>query len=218
MPLLCEVVDKINALTQEYEGKVDDNNPGLLIQTVAKGMRLLFDTSFAYTTRLPPELVLVSMRNRFGQGLVASKVHSFIEHVASNGFNPDLINGKPTATEIPPPPRDKDLIQFNCELVSNSEGLLPSVGDKGKVASVACSHTNAALRAMKLSAKAQHPTLRGADGNLSSSRLLEMQPSMADVLQYGLEWKVIRWQVSEVSAGRNISIYIYIYIYTAHPT
>ena len=157
-----------------------------------------------YTLRIPPEQLCVHFLNRYGVGLNPHEVHRWISSVLTQGFDVDVIEGRPTATEMPP---QLDLRinttnvidvfashqEFNLKLLAKSDGLIAELGDH-KYNSLCAGHTNAGLKAFKLGAKASEVTKKYArsDGNLSMDILQSVSPEMHACARDGLEWKVIR--------------------------
>ena len=93
--------------------------------------------------------------NRDGYGVNPRDVHSLVSGIASVRF--DAGQTHPICTEILP--SDTELVSFNQALADGSNGLLPPMANCMRYASLANSHTNAALRCILASVPHDDPDL-----------------------------------------------------------
>ena len=91
------------------------------------------------------------------------------------------------------PPGDKTVEDFNRRLCQGS-GLAPVLPDSIQFGSLACGHTNMALRAIAAGVPSSYPLL-SEDGKLSLDRLRRRDPEFAKAVEKGLRWKVLRHEV-----------------------
>ena len=103
--------------------------------------------------------------------------------------------------------------KFNVKLAGGAGGLLPPVtsgqATEFEIATVRCSHTNAALRITKLGARSLNKEIADTTGNVSMARIVEKQPSFQAPLETGLRFTVISAALMVRCPG--ICLYIYIY-------
>jgi hypothetical protein len=90
-------------------------------------------------------------------------------------------------------PGDKTVEDFNRRLCAGS-GLAPVVPDSIQFGSLACGHTNMALRAIAAAVPSSCPLL-SEDGKLSVEKLRRKDPEFGNAVVRGLHWKVLRPEV-----------------------
>ena len=169
-----------------------------------KCIAILEEHDLVYKLRIPPEQLCVHYLNRYGSGLNPYEVHRWIKNVLAQGFDSDVIAGRPTATEMPPKidlkirgrnviDLNEELASFNAKLVEKSDGLLAPCGDQ-KYNTLCAGHTNGGLKAFKTGARAAESTMTwaGPDGCLSMQLLKSTSEEMHQSAMTGLEWRVIR--------------------------
>ena len=101
-------------------------------------------------------------------------------------------------------PQDTEGVRaFNVRLQEQSDGLLPKIDDPTtlNIATVRCSHTTALLRCLIFPTKSMHKELAGNDGNISTARILEAQPSFRQPMEVGLQYTVIAHELVEACPG-----------------
>ena len=91
------------------------------------------------------------------------------------------------------PPAGKTVEEFNRRLCAGS-GLAPVLPDSIQFGSLACGHTNVALRAIAAAVPSGCPLL-AEDGKLSLEKLRRKDPEFAKAVEKGLRWKVLRHEV-----------------------
>ena len=137
----------------------------------------------------------VRPRNREGAGLVPIDVHDLLLRITMHGWSWQECAGA-LAAEIPPDDKGGAAWRdFNYQLAKKSDGMLaPCAKDDLEIATARGSHTTAGLRAMLLGARGIHPQLC-IDGSVSKSKIMEIQPSMAQPLERGMRYSVVKWQI-----------------------
>ena len=192
-----KVAATVNAWIDEYELQPMCTGPQALVDKI---LDYLVEADLAYKQVYPPDVVGVHPKNRYGEGLDPVEVHGLIDKILNAGFSRKAL-GRAIAAEVPPNELGVRHVQFNHELVLHSMQLLPALSAHASILSLGCSHTNATGRCVKLGAKALHPTIADADGNLSLARMRERSPDYADFCEHGMQWTVIRHHV-EVKCPR----------------
>jgi len=100
------------------------------------------------------------------------------------------------ASEVPPSSIGESWLNANKELSESADGMLaPCDINKIQIVTGRGSHGTAALRALKLGAKGTKPEHCDADGILSTAKVLEIQPSLAEPLNKGCPYDVVKWEV-----------------------
>ena len=162
-------------------------------------MKLLRSADLVYTQRASPKFVNVHPSNRHGDGLDVGEVQGLLATILSAGWSWEE-TGKALAVEMPPldTPENKRHQEFISKLHGRSAGMLATPDpEQLKVLSLCCSHTTAGLACIAGSALCANERLGAIaqDGRFSLAKLREIQPLMADAVDRGLEWAVIRWPV-----------------------
>ena len=125
-------------------------------------------------------------------------VHQLIADISSIGFSHEMTNC--ICVEIAS--GDRAFMDFNNRIADMSHGLLPRFGDayRVKYASLAGSHTNAALRCLLDGTK--HPIkdskLANADGRLDMGSARQVDSILTEAASSGLRWKVIDYEVGQI--------------------
>ena len=109
--------------------------------------------------------------------------------------------------------------QKNVDLVQGADGLLAPMNSPGEIDRFTGrgSHGTAALRLAKFGGKSVHPELRGPDGQVSLSKLLEKQPSWKGPIEKGLKYRCLPGELelavpgllAALSRGGNASHDVY---------
>lgn len=161
-----------------------------LVQGSAKILAILQRHGLMHKQRLHPDYIGVHPKNRDGLGLNSQDVLELISNIAAVGFDDSIPN--PLCVEIPM--GDTRTKAFNEELVNQSGGIIPAFNSNClKYASIAASHTNAALRVLShasLGVLGQHDDLM-VHGRFSLEMLQRKDPAFRKGCDEGLEWKVI---------------------------
>ena len=185
MPLNTEVLDELDVLIQQAEKKG-------IVKGAQQIMGYLAKTGLMVSQQIPAEQVGCHPLNRDGYGVNPRDVHSLVSGIASVGF--DAGQTHPICTEILP--SDTELVSFNQALADGSNGLLPPMANCMRYASLANSHTNAALRCILASVPHDDPDLC-THGHLSLDVIRQKDPGLALAAEQGLVWRVISLQVAE---------------------
>jgi hypothetical protein len=131
--------------------------------------------------------------NREKAGLVPVDVHDLLLRISASGWSWKAVDA--LACEIPPTSIGAQWRDWNASLAKASDGLLAPVNrDLLELLTGRGSHTTASVRCYKYGTKGFHDDLC-IDGFVSQSKIVERQPSMAEPLEKGLPYLVIRWQL-----------------------
>lgn len=148
--------------------------------------------------------------NRDAQGGNAQHVHELASDIAFVGWSWPETDDALCAEIVP---GDKEVEQLNQKLVEDSEPeLAPVEADSIHFGSLACGHTNQALRCVQAGVASSCPML-SQDGHMSLAKLEARDPHYAEAVTQGLKWKVLRWRVRilyprvlhVLQAARNVS-------------
>jgi len=188
---LIEPLATIEREVLEYKRSPKD---GRLRVLVDRWKKLLLDAALAYRAVIDPRWVGVHPSNRGGVGLICIDVHTLLKRVAAFGWvMTEVLNA--CAFECD---GDKEIQQFNTDLVAKSGGLLAPITDALKVATVECSHTTGGLRAVKAGVRAvDNPELADDQGRLSLARLRERCSEHARCVDEGIQYLVVKKSVAK---------------------
>ena len=143
----------------------------------------------------------VHQRNRYGDGIVPSKVHQLLHGIFQTSLQTSELD-KPTALEMPPAghPRREILRRFNVNQMLQSAGRLPEYEDQGehiRALSLTCGHTTQTLRCFFHGVESDHPEL-STDGRLDMQLLQKKDRQYHEAALRGIEYTLIRWEVEEI--------------------
>ena len=161
-----------------------------LVQGATRVLSVLQKHGYLQKVKVSPDCVGTHLANRDGLGLNVRDVAELIGAISAVGFDEDLTH--PIAVEVPS--HDMSNFLFNKTIWEQSGGLLPPMErHKMKYASVASSHTNAALRCILHGSpgdEALHSELMVA-GKLSLEMVRRKDKAFAQAAETGLTWKII---------------------------
>ena len=180
----------ITSLIDAYEA--DGRN--LINNLIDDILKVLIDQGLAYRQRFKPQFVGVHKCNRGGTGLISSTMQALLDFIVRNGWSNRAVS-RASAFEVKPGSQEQQ--RFNETLVEGSSGQLGAITHELKVVTTECSHTTASLNAVRTGAVALYGTIADTEGKLSLSRLQERSPSHAAVIEEGIEYLVVRWEVEE---------------------
>ena len=181
------MIDALIQSSQACEGAVCSQRDAIM-EILEKAGHLV------YRQKIHPMHVLCHDMNRSGQGLDPARCIKLMETIANVGFSHELTAA--IAFEIPPTGPRRDAIEaFNARMAAASNDILAPVdAGIGKVASVAGSHLSGGLRAICFGMSSDNPVI-SSHGKLSAAKIGEKDNAFKDVLEHGVEYTVIRWQV-----------------------
>ena len=112
--------------------------------------KLLSASGLTYRMKIPPRMVGVHPKNRFGYGVQAQSVHKLGSEIVASGFS---VAACSHACAIEENPDDRRIELFTRTLTSGTEKLAQVTPGETKVGSLSCSHTNQWLRCVPLRLK-----------------------------------------------------------------
>ena len=177
----------------------------LMADGVASGERLsawdaikalLLAHSLAWYAQIPPECCGVHERNRSSLGVGGSESHHLGARILRMGFSWSKCDDATAFTAPQTGPRAKSAQKTNTRLVELSNGLLPALSQLQAV-SVAGSHTNTFLRAVKAGCVTIVASLADSAGRLNVDMLSVNRPAFKDAVTNGLKWLMIADCVDE---------------------
>jgi len=179
--------------------KIEDFEAGRLkdgVQTFQEQLLMLIESAALSEKRwIMVHKVGVHPDNREKAWLVPVDVHDLLRRITANGWSSKEVDA--LACEIPPTKEGVAWRAFNAQLAASSDGLLAAVNpDDLEVVTGRGSHTTASVRCYKFGTKGFHDELC-VDGFISRAKIVEQQPSMAEPLEKGINYVVIRWQLAQ---------------------
>ena len=176
----------MDAILETYRGDADA--PILALRDEV--LDLLRPRNLIKKMKLSSRCVVVHLQNRYGDGVVPSQVHILLDSAFSaNGYSETEI-GMPLASELPPGDRRTEIVQFNAQVVANSNGALPPVADDEHVImSVAKSHSSMGIQSQGSYSR--------EGGKLNLHKISALRPAYADAIVSSFQWDVVSWQTEE---------------------
>eukprot|EP00438_Fugacium_kawagutii_P013575 Skav234779 [mRNA] locus=scaffold2396:596330:597600:+ [translate_table: standard] len=132
-------------LIQEMDECIKMADDGHIVKATHRLLSCLDRHGHLRQARLLPDEVAVHVLNRDGFGVSATDCHQLISKIGEVGWSDRETN--PICAELSPDDWDKHK-KFNMKLSQASNGMLPVLPDRFRYASLAGSHTNAALRCL----------------------------------------------------------------------
>ena len=175
---------------EELAAAIQAAGDNQLVQGATRVLSVLQKHGYLQKVKVSPDCVGTHAANRDGLGLNVRDVAELIGAISQVGFDGDL--PQPIAVEVPS--HDMSIYWFNKTMWEQSGGFLPPMDmHKMKYASVASSHTNAALRCILHGSPGDetlHEDLMVA-GKLSLEMVRRKDKAFAEAAETGLTWKVI---------------------------
>ena len=195
--------DKLKRVKSDIEEvlwRVEWDHEAPLVQLRDQVLRILKEYDLIYPMRIHSRFVGVHPMNRYGDGIVPSRVLQLLVGIFSDGFS-KLALDWPCVVEVAPKGNKRRAFQvtFNNKCMTDSGGALPpydSEGESIKFLSVTCGHTTQTLRCVWHGVKLEHDKL-APEGKLSLDVLRTLQKAYAEAVEEGIEYSVIPWEVEE---------------------
>ncbi|CAJ1336949.1 unnamed protein product [Effrenium voratum] len=191
-----------SAAREEIETAVRHaHETGQVVQAHRMLMAALKRHGLMREAELEPDQVACSPLNRDGFGLSGPDIHNLTQKVAQVGWDDRETRG--ICLELAP--HDEQVLAFNRKLCEDSGGLIPPINEiQVRYASLAGSHTNAMLRALRHGAVHPQGGQLCIDGHLSMARVEAIDPSFAEAARRGMRWKVICMEVLDVNGVSEV--------------
>jgi hypothetical protein len=152
----------------------------------------LREMNLSYKMKIHCRQVGFDPSNRDNTGGNATEVHLLGTDIAHVGWSWQQC-GHAQAIEIKP--GDKTVETFNQHLTAGSSvPLAPVLADTIHFGSLSCGHTNAFLRCVDAAVPSQCPLL-SESGRMSVEHIRKRDPEMAQAVDHGLMWVVVKWEV-----------------------
>ena len=178
---------------KELEEAIKGASSGTLVQGTQRVYGVLQKHGLLRRQVVQPGLVGCHRDNRDGFGLSVKDVSELITAIKEVGFDHGAINA--VAVELSPD--DELTFQFNEKLARDSGYMLPSVPrHQLKFASLAGSHTNAALRLIAAGAEHTDGDLC-VRGRLALEQVRQVDAEFARAVDEGVSWRIISLQAME---------------------
>ena len=187
---------RYNEMITAFEG---DEFRGQQIQGFGDELRTdLKKNGWIMHKQVPNERVGVSPCNRNWTMIDPYGAHELLFYISGKAWANSEVH-LATAGEIAPGELGKEDRDKNVELAENSGGLLPTCNAEIlEIVSVVNSHTCATLRISKsgvVRACPGHEALAGPDGIICRERIVQRSPGMAEAIDEGIYWWIVRWQI-----------------------
>ena len=197
LPAAMPIEGRVEVVAPILNKRIEDFEAGRLkdgVQTFQEQLLVLIESAALSDRRwIMVDKVGVHPDNREKAGLVPVDVHDLLRRITANGWSSKEVDA--LACEIPPTEEGAAWRAFNTQLAANSDGLLAAVNpDDLEVVTGRGSHTTASVRCYRFGTKGFHEELC-VDGVVSRAKIVDQQPSMAEPLDKGINYLVIRWQL-----------------------
>ena len=199
MAVTPEVLAELNEIMKAT------NETGQVMQAYHRVMTVLTVNGLCREMQISPDEVGVSPRNRDGYGVSGPDAHELLDKIAEVGWSDRETS--PHCVEVDMS-AGSAIQAFNEKLMQQSSGLIPPLKFL-RFASLAASHTNVALRALRH--ETRHPSggQLCMDGKLSMARALSLDSNLARAASNGMTWKVSHQVPSQIldliQASQNTS-------------
>lgn len=182
----------------EIQAALKQAKEGQLVQACHNLMAALTRHHLLRSSVLLPDEVACHPENRDGFGLSGHDVHALLHGLSEVGWDSRETN--PICSEVGS--NHAAVLSFNQELVRNSGGLLPDVVPTSmRYASLAGSHTNAALRALRHEVKLPQDHGSGPlalEGKLSMARARSHDPQLYKAAEEGMIWRIVSKEAAAI--------------------
>ena len=143
------------------------------------------------------EKVGVHVDSREGAMLVPIDAHDLLRFMVENGWS--WTKWDAMASGIPPGELGDSWRQANRALAQGSDGLLPPYApDRLEIVTGRGSHGTAACRIAKFGARGVHSDLCDAEGQVSMTKIIEMQSTMKEPMTKGAPYDVVRHELTSL--------------------
>ena len=176
----------------EILAQVRDGAVGLV--KAAASLDSIFQAmGLAYNQQINPRQVGLDPCNRDSHGVNNEDVHALTHDITFVGWSWDETHKATCVEEVP----GQNVVEtYNAKLCESSRSLAPVEKGSIRFGSLACGHTNMALRSIAAAMPSDDP-FSPRDGHLSLDTLRERDPACADAVQDGLRWRVYTYTVRE---------------------
>ena len=163
---------------------------GRVVSAVESIIDHLLRDNLAYKMRVPPAMVGIHPCNRDGYGVSEAEVHELGSMIVAMGWSWPACQHATAMEEDD----EGNVAKFSMKLKNSAMGLADTVAGEIKFGSLACSHTNQFLHAVIAGVPSTIDSLC-TDDRMSKSKLAEKDPALADALDKGLEWLILKKEV-----------------------
>ena len=163
---------------------------GKLCSAVRRILAHLLEQNQAYRAQLHPDEVGIHPSNRDGGGVEESHVHALAAKIATLGFLWDQCSGAVCVEDD----KHMTIADFTVATLSACPRLAPAEKSRIRYGSLSCSHTNQFLRSAAASVLCDIPEISD-NQRMSASKMCIGDNALADALEKGLQWLVIKADV-----------------------
>ncbi len=181
--------DKIRAVIAEYDGQI--------IGVVATKDRILetcVEHDYAYEMQMCARFVGVHPCNRNGEGLEASRSQVRGSMIVKSGWSWPAVDGNSIAIEDHP--TLKQIAKFTIKVTMLNKKFAQYLGCDIKMGSLGAGHCNHWLESVRQGVECTISNI-SKNGRMSKE-LCCKDKGVAEAVEKGLHWVVIRWQVEAV--------------------
>ena len=166
-----------------------DRDEGRFVSVIDDILEKLEEQKMVYRMRIPPRRVGTDKANRGGYGISAIEVHALGDDIFRMGWSKAATAHAVCCEDD----EQKSHAAFTVELQETSPGLGNRTASEIGFASLSCSHTNAFLVAALCEVECEFPAL--CIGNRMSPAKLSNDAKLADAMENGLTWLVLKKEV-----------------------
>ena len=185
-------VDEIGKLIASASMNKSDDDFNGMVSRIEEILGRLKSLGLAYMERIDPMAVGVHWANRYGMGIVGSWMHALGAKIVRMGWSNTACIGAVCIEDM-----DGYIESFTMNLQHGSSFFGKSPAGQIKYGSLACGHTNQFLVAVLSGVECEHEEIC-IQGRMHKERIIEISPSMAEPLNNGMKWLVLKKEVGEL--------------------
>ena len=185
--------------TVEVKSRVDDllQSTGGALAKWNKILGVLSEAKIAYTRNVMVSELFTHPRNRSGLGVNPHNCHANLSVICAVGADRGHLSKACAFEMFADGPRRQHQVDFNLNMIAQSEGLLASPTGEERLLTVSCSHFSAACKAVVASCRTPEPPLQDANGGLN---LLSIgSAELRDIIEKGFAFTILPWKCEEAS-------------------
>lgn len=171
----------------------DASGHGQIVSKLDIILGMLIEDGLARYQQIPPKVVGVHPRNRYGYGVSAAQSHRLGAQIVGMGWSWAACS---LAICIADGVR-RQIASFTVKMQHGSEKFGKSNENEVKFGSLSCGHTNQFLVAAIDAAPTEEETL-AVNGVISAEKITKGQPQLKEALDNGIKWLALDSEVEEL--------------------
>ena len=190
---MSKSMDEVRKKIMQASLSLGNDDVNGLVSEIEEILESLKSLGLAKLERIEPMAVGVHHANRYGMGIVGAWMHSLGAKIVRMGWSNTACIGAICIEDTD----DRRIESFTMDLQRGSSSFGKSPAGKIKYGSLSCGHTNQFLVAVLCGVESEHDEIC-IHGRLHKGRIIEIAPSMAEPLEKGLNWLVLKKEVGEL--------------------